>query len=104
MRYLPLSPEDRADMLNTIGAASVDDFYTDVPQSARLNGAIAGLPDHQGELSVERHLSALAAKNRSAGDGPFFVGCGAYRPALRIPDHLHALPARDRARHIANAV
>lgn len=79
MRYLPLSPEDRTDMLRTIGAAFVDDFYTDVPENARLDGTIAGLPDHQGELAVERHLSALAAKNRSAGDGPFFVGCGAYR-------------------------
>ena len=79
MRYLPLTPEDRADMLNVIGAKSIDDFYTDVPTSARLGGQVSGLPDHQGELAVERHLSALAAKNRSAGDGPFFVGCGAYR-------------------------
>ena len=36
MRYLPLSSQDRTDMLRTIGAASVDDFYTDVPESARL--------------------------------------------------------------------
>ena len=79
MRYLPLTPEDRTNMLRTIGASSIDDFYTDVPESARLDGTIAGLPDHQGELTVERHLSALASKNRSAGDGPFFVGCGAYR-------------------------
>ena len=57
MRYLPLTPDDRAAMLNTIGAVSVDDFYEDVPQSARLTGTIEGLPDHQGELAVERHLS-----------------------------------------------
>ncbi|MDJ0922753.1 MAG: aminomethyl-transferring glycine dehydrogenase subunit GcvPA [Henriciella sp.] len=79
MRYLPLTPEDRAAMLNTIGAASVDDFYEDVPQSARLGTTIAGLPDHQGELAVERHMGRLAAKNRTASDGPFFVGCGAYK-------------------------
>lgn len=65
MRYLPLTPEDRANMLATIGAKSVDDFYTDVPEAARLKGKIAGLPDHQGELAVERHLTKLAAKNRS---------------------------------------
>ncbi|MEM9740743.1 MAG: aminomethyl-transferring glycine dehydrogenase subunit GcvPA [Pseudomonadota bacterium] len=79
MRYLPLSPEDRAAMLARIGAPSVDAFYDDVPQSARLPGQIQGLPDHQGELAVERHLSALAAKNRTASQGPFFVGCGAYK-------------------------
>ncbi|MEM1390047.1 MAG: aminomethyl-transferring glycine dehydrogenase subunit GcvPA [Pseudomonadota bacterium] len=79
MRYLPLTPEDRSAMLKTIGAKSVDDFYQDVPESARLGGQIAGLPDHQGELAVERHLSRLAAKNTTASDAPFFVGCGAYK-------------------------
>jgi glycine dehydrogenase subunit 1 len=79
MRYLPLSPADRAAMLDVIGARSVDDFYADVPASARLDRPVAGLPDHQGELAVERQLSRLAARNRSAGAGPFFVGCGAYK-------------------------
>ncbi|WOR14446.1 aminomethyl-transferring glycine dehydrogenase subunit GcvPA [Hyphomonas sp. FCG-A18] len=79
MRYLPLTPEDRAAMLATIGANSVDDFYQDVPQSARLDGQVEGLPNHQGELAVERHLARLAAKNTTASDVPFFVGCGAYK-------------------------
>ncbi len=79
MRYLPLTPEDRAAMLNTIGAASVDDFYEDVPESARLTGTIHDLPDHQGELAVERHLARLAAKNTTASEVPFFVGAGAYK-------------------------
>ncbi len=79
MRYLPLTPEDRAAMLNTIGAASVDEFYQDVPESARLTGPIHDLPDHQGELAVERHLARLAAKNTTASQVPFFVGAGAYK-------------------------
>ncbi len=79
MRYLPLTSEDRADMLRMIGAASVDDFYGDVPESARLPGTIPGLPDHQTELAVERHLTRLAAKNATASDTAFFVGCGAYK-------------------------
>jgi glycine dehydrogenase subunit 1 len=79
MRYLPLSEIDRRDMLATIGARSVDDFYADVPAAAQLGGKISGLPDHQGELAVERHMSRLAAKNRTASSGPFFVGCGAYK-------------------------
>ena len=65
MRYLPLTADDRAEMLKTIGAKSVDDFYADVPEAARLNGTVEGLPDHQGELAVERHMSNLAAKNRA---------------------------------------
>lgn len=89
MRYLPLTPDDRADMLRTIGANSVDDFYADVPAAARLDGLIDGLPDHQGELQVERKLSRLAAKNRAASDGPFFVGCGAYKHHIPATvDHI----------------
>ena len=34
MRYLPLTADDRAEMMKTIGAKSVDDFYGDVPVSA----------------------------------------------------------------------
>ncbi len=79
MRYLPLTQADRAEMLATIGAASVDEFFADVPEAARLKGEVPGLPDHQGELAVERHLSALAIRNRTANEGRFFVGCGAYK-------------------------
>ncbi len=79
MRYLPLTPKDRAAMLDIIGAPSVDAFYADVPQAARLDGPIEGLPHHQGELAVERHMSALAIENRTASEGRFFVGGGAYK-------------------------
>ncbi len=79
MRYLPLTQPDRAAMLATIGASSIDDLFVDVPEAIRLDGPIAGLPAHASELAVERHMTALARKNMSAGDGPFFLGCGAYR-------------------------
>jgi glycine dehydrogenase subunit 1 len=78
MRYLPLSADDRARMLGVIGAASIDDLFVDVPASARLKDAV-DLPAHLGELEVERELAGLAARNRSAGQGPFFCGAGAYR-------------------------
>jgi glycine dehydrogenase subunit 1 len=79
MRYLPLTDHDRSAMLNVIGAPDIDALFTDVPESARLSGPIRDLPNHATELSVERHLSALARKNRPAGGGPFFLGCGAYK-------------------------
>lgn len=78
MRYLPLTPADRAQMLGVIGAASIDELFVDVPAAARLPGPV-DLPLHAGELEVERELAGLAALNRSAGAGPFFCGAGAYR-------------------------
>ncbi|WP_114395056.1 aminomethyl-transferring glycine dehydrogenase subunit GcvPA [Oleisolibacter albus] len=79
MRYLPLTEADRRSMLSTIGVDSVDALFRDVPESARLPGPIADLPNHQGELAVERHLSRLAARNVTAGSVPFFLGAGAYK-------------------------
>ncbi|MCX7588169.1 aminomethyl-transferring glycine dehydrogenase subunit GcvPA [Phenylobacterium sp. 58.2.17] len=78
MRYLPLSPADRAQMLATIGAGSVDDLFVDVPVAAR-KAELFDLPLHAGELEVERELAGLAAMNRPAGAGPFFCGAGAYK-------------------------
>jgi glycine dehydrogenase subunit 1 len=89
MRYLPLTPSDREAMLGVIGAASIDDLFVDVPESARLPGPVPGLPPHASELAVERHMTALARKNIVAGEGPFFLGCGAYRHHVPASvDHL----------------
>ena len=78
MRYLPLTPDDRAAMLAAIGAKSIDDLFVDVPQAARREGFV-DLPRVAGELEVERALGAMAAKNVAAGSVPFFCGAGAYR-------------------------
>jgi glycine dehydrogenase subunit 1 len=78
MRYLPLTPDDRAAMLAAIGAKSVDDLFVDVPRAARRDGVV-DLPRVMGELEVERSLKRMAGKNTVAGDVPFFCGAGAYR-------------------------
>jgi len=89
MRYLPLTQPDREAMLAVIGAPSIDDLFVDVPAEARLDGPIHGLPMHASEMAVERHMSKLARQNLSAGDAPFFLGCGAYRHHVPASvDHL----------------
>lgn len=88
MRYLPLTPDDRQQMLGVIGAKTIDDLFVDVPEAARIQHAF-DLPPHQGELEVDRALSAMAAKNTSAGSVPFFVGAGAYKHHVPSSvDHL----------------
>ncbi len=89
MRYLPLTQPDRQAMLATIGAASIDDLFIDVPEEARLKGPIAGLPMHASEMAVERHFSDLARKNMAASHHPFFLGAGAYKHHVPASvDHL----------------
>ncbi len=91
MRYLPLTESDRGAMLAAIGASSVDDLFRDVPAEARLARAL-DLPNHAGEMEVERRLSALAAPNMTAGSVPFFLGAGVYRH--HIPAAVDALIQR----------
>ncbi|TCP33622.1 aminomethyl-transferring glycine dehydrogenase subunit GcvPA [Sphingomonas sp. BK235] len=89
MRYLPLTPADRSDMLAVIGASSIDELFVDVPESARLDGPVRDLPLHASELAVERHMTALARRNTVAGEVPFFLGAGAYRHHVPASvDHL----------------
>ncbi|MGI4730795.1 MAG: aminomethyl-transferring glycine dehydrogenase subunit GcvPA [Janthinobacterium lividum] len=89
MRYLPLTGHDREAMLSTIGAHTIDALFVDVPEHARLDGPVQGLPMHASEMAVERHMSALARRNTVAGEVPFFLGCGAYRHHVPASvDHL----------------
>ena len=88
MRYLPLTPEDRADMLARIGAENIDSLFAAVPADKLLQ-APPDLPRRKGELEVERMLSRMAARNVSAGSVPFFVGAGAYKHHVPASvDHL----------------
>jgi len=88
MRYLPLTPRDRAEMLTAIGAPSIDALFADVPEPARLQGPL-DLPRGMGEIEVERAIAGMAARNVAAGSGPFFVGAGVYRHHIPAAvDHL----------------
>ncbi len=88
MRYLPLSDGDRRQMLAAIGVGSIDDLFADVPREARRDTPFE-LPEHLGEMEVERAFTALAARNLSAASVPSFLGAGAY--GHHVPaavDHL----------------
>jgi glycine dehydrogenase subunit 1 len=88
MRYLPLTPRHRGEMLAAVGLASIDALFAEVPQAAHLDGLL-DLPPAQGEIAVERAIARMAARNLAAGSAPFFVGGGAYRHHVPAAvDHL----------------
>jgi glycine cleavage system P protein (glycine dehydrogenase) subunit 1 len=88
MRYLPLTANDRAEMLAAVGVNSIDALFEDVPEAARLSGPV-DLPRAMGEIEVERLVSRMAARNVAAGSVPFFIGGGAYRHHIPAAvDHL----------------
>jgi glycine dehydrogenase subunit 1 len=75
--YIPLTDDDRPDMLSAIGVASTADLFADIPAAYR-DPSLA-LPDPMSELELLDHAGALAAKDRAAGDYACFLGAGAYR-------------------------
>src|SRR6185369_8143832 len=88
MRYLPLTQEDRSEMLARIGVADIDALFADIPSDKRLT-SLPDLPRTRSEIEVERVLGRMAGKNVAAGSVPFFVGCGAYKHHIPASvDHL----------------
>ena len=88
MRYLPHSEAERAEMLAIIGVPNAEALFARVPRSALQTHSL-DLPAHSPEFLVEAHMRGLAGKNRTGGDGPFFVGAGAYRHHVPASvDHL----------------
>jgi len=75
MPYGPHAAGDRARMLETIGVASVDELFEDIPDELRAGPLRLGDPEPELELSAR--LIALAARNRV--DLASFLGAGAYR-------------------------
>ena len=76
--YLPHTDEDIAEMLASLGAASLDDLFADIPPEVRLDRPL-DLPEGLAEAEVLRRLAALGRRN--ATDRVSFLGAGIY-------DHL----------------
>jgi glycine dehydrogenase subunit 1 len=75
MPYGPHAAADRARMLSTIGIASVDELFADIPVALRANGL--DLPGPEPEMALAASLQSLAAHNRVDLDS--FLGAGVYR-------------------------
>jgi len=77
MRYLPHTDEDVRQMLETIGVASLDDLFTEVPKDVQLDRPL-DLPEALSETEVLRELRKLAAANATDDTHLSFLGGGAY--------------------------
>ena len=76
MRYLPKSPGERIEMLQQIGAGSIDDLFSTIPQEYRLERDLA-VPRQMAESEIVEYFRQAAAKN--AAGYTSFLGAGAYR-------------------------
>jgi glycine dehydrogenase subunit 1 len=72
--YLPHTEEEIKEMLSEIGAKSIDDLFSDIPEKIRYNGSIQ-LPNGLPEMEAFAQLQKLANENRQATS---FLGAGSY--------------------------
>jgi len=74
MAYLPATDDDRVQMLDTIGVASVEALFAGIPEHLRLNAWT--VPPGISEMAVRARLAAMAARN--AVHQVSFLGGGVY--------------------------
>jgi glycine dehydrogenase subunit 1 len=87
MRYIPNSPEERAEMLADIGLNSAEELFRAIPNDVRLQRAL-NITEPLAESEVIASLEAMAAKN-TAATKPSFIGAGVYAHySPTIVDHL----------------
>ncbi|MFP5317638.1 MAG: aminomethyl-transferring glycine dehydrogenase subunit GcvPA [Acidimicrobiia bacterium] len=76
--YVPHTDAEVADMLASLGLASVDELFAAVPEALRLAGGL-DLPPGLSEFDALARMEQLAEANRPAGrDLVCFAGGGAY--------------------------
>jgi glycine dehydrogenase subunit 1 len=75
--FLSLTEQDREQMLETIGVASVDELFDQIPAGVRL-GRPLDLERALSEPELVAHLTELASRNLDTGRELSFLGAGIY--------------------------
>lgn len=90
-RYIPNTAEDKREMLAEINIKSIEDLFSDIPESLRFNEDL-NIPKIMSELELKKHMSSLAAKNKTTEDFSSFLGAGAYQHF--IPSTVNSIVSR----------
>ena len=88
--YVPSTPEERQEMLHTVGVSDFRELYRDVPAQMYLENGL-NLPDGMSEMEVRSRLSAMAAKNHVFPT--VLRGAGAYDHY--IPSIVKYIPTKE---------
>jgi glycine dehydrogenase subunit 1 len=84
--YLPLTDEQRREMLAKIGVNQPGDLFTEIPEAVRLHRPL-NLPPSMTEPELKKSFAALAREN--SPQALSFLGAGAYQHYIpAVVDHL----------------
>ncbi len=77
MRYLPHTAEDIAEMLRVVGAESVEELFSAIPEDCRRKTDLA-LPGPLTEWELNAHMASLAKSMAVSPEYKVFMGAGSY--------------------------
>jgi len=77
MRYLPHTSEDIAEMLQVVGATSLDDLFSTIPDDCRRKTDL-NLPEPLTEWELNERMAALASTMAVSPEYKVFMGAGSY--------------------------
>ncbi|MCA1039155.1 aminomethyl-transferring glycine dehydrogenase subunit GcvPA [Bacillus infantis] len=87
-RYLPMTETDKKEMLEKIGASSIDELFSDIPEAVRFKGEY-NIKPAKPETALLKELTRLAGKNADLRSNSSFLGAGVYDHYMPvIVDHV----------------
>ncbi|MGC4376537.1 aminomethyl-transferring glycine dehydrogenase subunit GcvPA [Fictibacillus sp. Mic-4] len=76
-RYLPMTEQDKKEMMEAIGISSTEELFKDIPEEVRLKRSLE-IEEALPEPELVKYMSQLAAKNMNTKDYTSFLGAGVY--------------------------
>lgn len=91
-RYLPMTREDKQEMMDAIGIKDTEELFADISCNVRLQKELE-LKEPKNEYALTKELTAMANKNTSTKDVVSFLGAGVYdHYTPSIVDHAISKP------------
>ncbi len=76
-RYLPMTEQDRQEMMEAVGIQSMEELFADIPQAVRYQGTMP-MSEALDEYALLRHMKELSDKNANFDTHASFLGAGLY--------------------------
>ena len=76
MHYLPLSDQDKEDMLKTIGATSFEELLKGMP--SQLRNPKINIPAALSEVELQSQMLQMGGRNNTSKNALSFLGAGSY--------------------------
>lgn len=76
-RYMPMTDENRQEMLKVLGIESTEELFSDIPAKVRFQGELQ-VSSALSELETQKYFSRLAGKNATFDQYSNFLGAGIY--------------------------